>query len=52
MTWLKQLFSRSRLYGDLSEEIQEHLEEKSKSWLLAGCPGKRRRMLRTANLET
>src|SRR5258707_7083534 len=28
MSWLKQLFSRRRLYGDLSEEIREHLEEK------------------------
>src|SRR5215467_4258180 len=28
MNWLKQLFSRRRLYGDLSEEIQGHLEEK------------------------
>src|SRR5262252_6010035 len=28
MNRLKQLFSRGRLYGDLSEEIQEHLEEK------------------------
>jgi len=28
MNWLKQLFSRRRLYGDLSEEIREHLEEK------------------------
>ena len=28
MNWIKQLFSRRRLYGDLSEEIQEHLEEK------------------------
>ena len=28
MSWLKQLFSRCRLYGDLSEEIREHLEEK------------------------
>lgn len=28
MNWLKQLFSRHRLYGDLSEEIREHLEEK------------------------
>src|SRR6266850_318833 len=28
MMWLKQLFLRRRLYGDLSEEIQEHLEEK------------------------
>ena len=28
MTWLRQLFSRRRLYDDLSEEIQQHLEEK------------------------
>ena len=28
MNWLKQLFSRRRLYGDLSAEIQAHLEEK------------------------
>src|SRR6516162_2030625 len=28
MNWLKQLFSRRRLYGDLSEEIQAHLEER------------------------
>ncbi len=28
MNWLKQIFSRRRLYNDLSEEIREHLEEK------------------------
>ena len=28
MNWIKQLFSRRRLYNDLSEEIHEHLEEK------------------------
>src|SRR5712691_503570 len=28
MSWFKHLFLRRRLYGDLSEEIQEHLEEK------------------------
>ncbi|HEY6293785.1 MAG TPA: ABC transporter permease [Terriglobia bacterium] len=28
MNWIKQLLSRRRLYSDLSEEIQEHLEEK------------------------
>ena len=28
MSWLKQLFSRRRIYGELSEEIREHLEEK------------------------
>jgi predicted permease len=28
MNWLKQLLSRGRLYNDLSDEIQQHLEEK------------------------
>ncbi|HMD99613.1 MAG TPA: ABC transporter permease [Terriglobia bacterium] len=28
MNWIQQLFSRRRLYGDLSAEIQEHLAEK------------------------
>jgi putative ABC transport system permease protein len=28
MNWIKQLFSRRRLYSDLSAEIQEHLAEK------------------------
>src|SRR5208337_4968952 len=28
MNWLKQLFSRRRLYGDLSAEIEEHPAEK------------------------
>src|SRR6202171_5129116 len=28
MNWFKQLFSRRRLYNDLSEEIQEHIKEK------------------------
>src|SRR5215471_10055841 len=28
MNWIQQLFSRRRLYGDLSQEIREHLEEK------------------------
>ena len=28
MSWLKQLFSRSRRYNELSETIREHLEEK------------------------
>src|SRR6266852_2921938 len=35
MNWVKQLFSRRRLYGDLSEEIREHLEEKIEE-LVAG----------------
>ena len=29
MSWLKQLFSRRQIYGELSEEIREHLEEKT-----------------------
>ena len=28
MSWIRQLFSRHRLYGELSEEIRAHLEEK------------------------
>ena len=36
MTWLKQLFSRHRLYRDLSEEIREHLEEKIEELVAGG----------------
>src|SRR6266576_2076130 len=28
MRWFKRLFLRRRIYGDLSDEIREHLEEK------------------------
>ena len=35
MNWLRQLFSRRRMYNDLSEEIREHLEEKTE-YLVAG----------------
>ena len=28
MSWIKTLFMRRRIYGELSEEIREHLEEK------------------------
>src|SRR5580704_5734113 len=28
MNWLKQLYSRRRLYSDLSDEIRQHLEDK------------------------
>src|SRR5215468_12364797 len=38
MKWIKGLFSRRRLYGDLSEEIQEHLEEKIDELVAAGMP--------------
>src|SRR6266849_1414997 len=36
MSWLKQLFSRRRLFGDLSEEIREHLEEKVEELMAGG----------------
>jgi predicted permease len=36
MTWLKQLLSRDRLYGELSEEIREHLEEKVEELVAGG----------------
>lgn len=34
--WLTQLWSRRRLYGDLSEEIREHLEEKIEELVAEG----------------
>jgi len=40
MNWFKQLFSRRRLYHDLSEEIQEHLEEKIEELVASGMPRK------------
>jgi len=36
MRWLKQLFSRRRLYNELSQSIQEHLEEKIADLMEAG----------------
>src|SRR2546425_2987923 len=36
MNWLNQLFSRRRLYNDLSEEIQAHLEEKIEELVASG----------------
>jgi putative ABC transport system permease protein len=38
MNWFKQLFSRRRLFNDLSEEIQEHLEEKIEELVASGMP--------------
>jgi hypothetical protein len=38
MNWLKQLFSRRRLYNDLSDEIREHLEEKIEELVVNGIP--------------
>src|SRR5207245_8890781 len=40
MMWLKQLFSRRRLYNDLSEEINEHLEEKIEELVASGVSRK------------
>jgi putative ABC transport system permease protein len=40
MNWLKQLFSRRRLYGDLTEEIREHLEEKKEELVRNGMSRK------------
>ena len=36
MTWLKRLFSRQQLYGDLAAEIREHLEEKVEELVATG----------------
>src|SRR6267378_5815548 len=40
MSWLNQLFWRRRLYGDLSEEIREHLEEKVEELVAEGMSRK------------
>src|SRR5229473_6778838 len=40
MNWFKQLFSRRRLYHDLSEEIQQHLQEKIEELVASGMPRK------------
>jgi predicted permease len=36
MNWLMQLFSRRRMYGELSEEIREHLDEKTDELVAGG----------------
>jgi predicted permease len=36
MTWLKQLVTRRRIFSDLSEEIQQHLVEKTEALMAAG----------------
>ncbi len=36
--WLKQIFSRRRLSADLSEEMQQHLEEKIEALVIDGMP--------------
>jgi putative ABC transport system permease protein len=36
MTWIKQLFTRRRIYDDLGEEIQQHLDEKTEALVAEG----------------
>ena len=36
MNWLRQLLSRRRMYDELSEEIREHLEEKTEELVAGG----------------
>ena len=36
MRWLRQLFSRRQIYGDLSAEIRQHLEEKVEELVASG----------------
>src|SRR5580704_5229007 len=40
MNWLKQVFSRRRLYNDLSDEMHQHLEEKIEELVASGLPRK------------
>jgi predicted permease len=40
VSWLQQLLLRRRLYGDLSEEIREHLEEKIEELVAGGMSRK------------
>ncbi len=40
MSWLRQLLSRRRVYKDLSEEIQEHLEEQIEELVAGGMSRK------------
>jgi predicted permease len=40
VNWLKQLFSRRRLYNDLSDEMRQHLEEKIEELVADGMSSK------------
>src|SRR5256884_529969 len=40
MSWIKRLFSRRRIYCELSEEIREHLEEKIEELVAGGMSRK------------
>jgi predicted permease len=43
MNWIKQLFTRRRLYRDLSEEMNEHLQEKIEELAASGMSGEEAR---------
>jgi putative ABC transport system permease protein len=49
MNWLRQLFSRQKLYHELSEEIQAHLDEKVEELVAEGMP--REEAMRSARRE-
>jgi predicted permease len=49
MNWLRQLFSRQRMYRELSEEIQTHLNEKVEESVAAGMS--REEAMRSARRE-
>jgi predicted permease len=36
MTWIKQLFTRRRIYDDLGEEIRQHIDEKTEALMAGG----------------
>ncbi|MHB1938750.1 MAG: ADOP family duplicated permease [Acidobacteriaceae bacterium] len=38
MNWIKQIFSRRKMTGDLSEEMQQHLDEKIEAFVVSGMP--------------
>jgi predicted permease len=40
MNWLKQLFSRRRIYNDLSDEMQQHIDEKIEDLVAEGMSKK------------
>jgi putative ABC transport system permease protein len=40
MNWFKQIFSRRRLYSDLSDEMHQHLDEKIEELVATGMPRK------------
>src|SRR6266576_1769171 len=40
MKWLTQLFSRRRIYGELSEEIREHIDEETEELVGGGMSRK------------